>query len=112
MAINLLSFSKKTTILSSKWSIAILNLRMVTTNLRWKITSIRLTSGGLRYCGIELFFKRYFGILILMCDVAVSSNPVVCGFSSFWLTVLTVFGINEKSLHGIAVLFIQVHIFK
>ena len=49
---------------------------------------------------------RYFGILILMCGVAVSSSPVVWGFSSFWLTVLTVFGIKEKSLHGIAVLFI------
>ena len=42
---------------------------------------------GLRYCGIELVFKRYFGNLILMCSIAVSSCPVVYGFSSFWLTV-------------------------
>ena len=26
-------------------------------------------------------------ILILMCGIAVSSSPVVCGFSSFWVTV-------------------------
>ena len=41
-------------------------------------------------------------ILILMCGIAVSSSPVVCGFSSFWLTV---FG-KRRSSHGIAVLFI------
>ena len=42
--------------------------------------------GGLRYCGIELFFKSL--ILILMCGIAVSSSPaVVCGDSSFLLTV-------------------------
>ena len=26
-------------------------------------------------------------ILILICGIAVSSSPAVCGFSSFWLTV-------------------------
>ena len=26
-------------------------------------------------------------ILILICGIAVSSSPTVCGFSSFWLTV-------------------------
>ena len=26
-------------------------------------------------------------ILILMCGIAVSFSPAVCGFSSFWLTV-------------------------
>ena len=36
---------------------------------------------------LSFFFKRYFGILILMCGIAVSSSPEVCGFSSFWLTV-------------------------
>ena len=41
-------------------------------------------------------------ILILMCGIAVSSSPVVCGFSSFWLPV---FG-KRRSSHGIAVLFI------
>ena len=38
---------------------------------------------------IELFFKQYFGNLILMCNIAVSStcSPVVCSFSSFWLMI-------------------------
>ena len=45
--------------------------------------------GGLRYCGIELFFKGISKILILMCGIAVSSSPGVCGFSHFWLTVFS-----------------------
>ena len=36
---------------------------------------------------LSFFFKRYFGILILMCGIAVSSSPEVCGFKSFWQTV-------------------------
>ena len=44
--------------------------------------------GGLRYCGIELFFSSGISvILILMSGIAVSSSPAVCGFSSFWVTV-------------------------
>ena len=35
---------------------------------------------------LSLFF-RYFGNLILMCSIAVSSSPAVYSFSSFWLTV-------------------------
>ena len=35
---------------------------------------------GFFSCGISV-------ILILTCDVVVSSSSAVCGFSSFWLTV-------------------------
>ena len=35
--------------------------------------------GGLRYCGIGLFFMQYFGNF----DFAVSSCSAVCGFSPF-----------------------------
>ena len=57
----------------------------------FKIFSIHLRGGhgGLRYCGIELFFKGISKILILMCGIAVSSSPGVCGFSHFWLTVFS-----------------------
>ena len=41
--------------------------------------SNRRGHGGLRYCGIELSFKRYISvILILMGGIAVSSSPAVC----------------------------------
>ena len=45
--------------------------------------------GGLRYCGIELFFKRYFGNF----DFNVRYYGIIqsCGmrfFTAFWLTVL------------------------
>ena len=43
-----------------------------------------------------------YGIAVLglfSSGISVSSSPVVCGFSSFWLTV---FG-SKKILHGIAV---------
>ena len=43
--------------------------------------------GGLRYCGIDFFFRAVFRYMILLCDVAVSSRLAVCGFSCFWLTV-------------------------
>ena len=46
--------------------------------------------GGLRYCGIVVscFSNGISVILILMCGIAVSSSPtVVCGVSSFLLTV-------------------------
>ena len=49
--------------------------------------TIRGGHGGLRYCGIGLFFMRYFSNLILTYGIAVSSSSAVCGFSSFWLTV-------------------------
>ena len=35
------------------------------------------------------FFSRGISvILILTCGIVVSSSSVVCGFSSFWLTIL------------------------
>ena len=34
------------------------------------------------------FFSSGISVIwILMCGIAVSSSPAVCGFSSFWLTV-------------------------
>ena len=42
--------------------------------------------GALRYCGIDVFFKRYFGNF-LWCGIAVSSSPAVYGCSSFCLKV-------------------------
>ena len=38
---------------------------------------------GLRYCGIGVFFMRYFGNF----DFNVRYSLAVCGISSFWLTV-------------------------
>ena len=51
---------------------------------------------------LSFFSSGISVILILMCGIAVSSSPAVCGFSSFWLTVFE----KKKILHGIAVLFI------
>ena len=36
---------------------------------------------------LSFFSSGISVILILMCGIAVSSSPAVCGFSSFWLTV-------------------------
>ena len=37
---------------------------------------------------LSFFFSSGISvILILMCGIAVSSSPEVCGFSPFWLTV-------------------------
>ena len=36
---------------------------------------------------LSLFSSGISVILILMCGIAVSSCPAVCGFSSFWVTV-------------------------
>ena len=49
-----------------------------------------LFEGDIGVYGIAVlifFFKRYFGNLILMFGIAVSSSPEVCGFSPFRLTV-------------------------
>ena len=37
---------------------------------------------------LNIFSRGISVILILMCGIAVSSSPALCGFSSFWLTVL------------------------
>ena len=50
-------------------------------------SAIRGVHGGLRYFGIEHFSSGISLILILMCGIAVSSSPAVCGFSFFWVTV-------------------------
>ena len=49
------------------------------------------------------FFSSVFSVIwILMCGIAVSFSPAVCGFSSFWTTV---FGKEDPSRYcGIAVL--------
>ena len=36
---------------------------------------------------LSFFSSVILVILILMCGIAVSSSPEVCGFSSFWLKV-------------------------
>ena len=55
--------------------------------------------------GIELFSSVILEIVILMCGIAVSSSPAVCGFLSFWLTVF----VKEDPLsYGISVPFICV----
>ena len=36
---------------------------------------------------LSFFSSSILVILILMCRIAISSSPAVCGFSSFWLTV-------------------------
>ena len=46
-----------------------------------------LLEGDMGVYGIDLFLNGISVIWILMCGIAVSSNPGVCGFSSFWLTV-------------------------
>ena len=51
---------------------------------------------------LRFFSSGISVILILTCGIAVSSSSVVCGFSSFWLTV---FG-EITSFHGITVPFI------
>ena len=50
-------------------------------------SALRGGDGGLRYFGIEHFSSVISLILILMCDIAVSSSPAVCGLSSFRVTV-------------------------
>ena len=53
--------------------------------------------------GIGLFLSVISVILFLMCSIALSSSPAVCGFSSFWLTI---FGKRSfTDLHGIAIPF-------
>ena len=37
---------------------------------------------------LDFFSRGISVILILTCGIAVSSSSAVCGFSSFWLTVL------------------------
>ena len=55
---------------------------------------------------LSVFSSGVSIILILMCGIAVSSSPVVCGFSSFWLTVFgkrrsfTVLRKCSFTLHG------------
>ena len=51
-----------------------------------KLTFIlrRETSG---FKVLSFFSSSTSVILILMCNIVVSSSPVVCGFSSFWLTI-------------------------
>ena len=55
----------------------------------FQIFSIHLRGGhgGLRYCGIELFFKRYFENFEFNVRYCSIMSPAVCGFSRFWLTV-------------------------
>ena len=43
--------------------------------------------GGLRYCGIELFFKRHFDNLDFNVRYCGIIQPCGMRFSSFWLTV-------------------------
>ena len=43
---------------------------------------------------LSFFSSGVSVILILMCGIAVSSSPAVCGFSSLWLTV---FGKEDSS---------------
>ena len=53
--------------------------------------------GDLRVYGIVIlsFFSSVFSVIwILMCGIAVSVSPAVCGFSSFWTTV---FGKEDPS---------------
>ena len=47
-----------------------------------------MSEGDMGVNGIAVlsFFPSSISIiLILMCSIAVSSSPAVCGFSSFWL---------------------------
>ena len=55
----------------------------------FKILSIHLRGGhGVYGIAVLSFFSKGISkILILMCGIAVSSSPAVCGFSHFWLTV-------------------------
>ena len=51
-----------------------------------RLYGILVNRGGHRdlwYCGIELFSSDISVILILMCGIAVSSSPVVCGFHPY-----------------------------
>ena len=57
----------------------------------FKILSIHLRGGhGVYGIAVLSFFSKGISkILILMCSIAVSSSPGVCGFSHFWLTVFS-----------------------
>ena len=47
-----------------------------------------LRRGTWGFTVLSFFSSSFLVILILMCNIAVSSSPAVCGFSSFWLTIL------------------------
>ena len=48
---------------------------------------------------LSFFSSGILVVLILMCSIAVSSRPAVCGFSSFWLTVFSIFKNLDPSLY-------------
>ena len=69
----------------------IFTISIVPTHLPLKMTTAQVVETlvtvkrGLRYCGIGLFFTRYFGNFLF--NVRYCGIISLCGFSSFWLTV-------------------------